>query len=163
VEVNTALRMPKSGRSSGDMGQLSVDSRSSSPPIQPIGTTKAEIKAYLTEVHRLHKNKLASDRRAADRAAEQERRSAAADIHCRASAITEVLRGSPGKTLREMMAALEYSEASQKPDGKRLIGQSLRVAILLELRKPALESMVNIDNTKREKRGRPMWIVTLKQ
>jgi hypothetical protein len=108
--------------------------------IRPCDVTEAEIRAHLDEVHR----PCCAERARERRADEQDRRSAAADVDRRASAVIAVLTHS-WRAINTVMDALAHCAAFRGDHDARLTGHSLRVAILRELDKLAIAGRVGIE------------------
>jgi hypothetical protein len=122
--------------------------------IRPIDATQEEIKSYLTDLHRPRKAAARRKRRAEEAASRAE----AVDLDCRGSAIVTVLGRDKSRTVRELMTALARCRAFTTPDGKRLSGNSLRVGILRELKRPTLRALIEITTTL-EKHGKAMLLI----
>jgi hypothetical protein len=124
--------------------------------IRPRDVTKSTIESHLKAVHRPGK-RLARQKQ---RAAQAARRRQASDVDCRASAILTVLTDS-WRSVKNLMGDLSRSAAFRSADGKRLTGNSLRQAVLREL-KSRLKDRIETLKTK-EKHGREMLLVRLRQ
>jgi hypothetical protein len=108
----------------------------------PAGLDERQAKAIRDKVTRPARAAAESKRKQAKAAAKVATRQTVADLDCRASAVYLVLTDQP-QTLVELMKALTGLPAFRRADGKGpLTGNSLRVAILRELRKPALAGRV---------------------
>ena len=125
--------------------------------IRPCDATEREIAEHLKDVHRPARAKRAQQRRTKDRAEREARRNLAGDLDCRGSAVLAVTTDR-GRTVAELMADLRRCAAFRAADGKQLTGNSLRQAILRELKKPALAAQVETRVTI-ERHGRPALLV----
>jgi hypothetical protein len=120
--------------------------------IRPCDAIKTEIDAYLKAYQRPKKRE-ALRRRRHERAAT---RNLALELDSRSSAIWTVLSVSP-RPVHQIMKDLEGSIAFRKPNGKPLIENSLRKAILAQLNKPDLKDRVHrTEGT--EKHGKLMFL-----
>jgi hypothetical protein len=108
----------------------------------PAGHDERQAKAIRDEFNRPRKNKAEREYKAAKAAAKVATMQTVADLDCRSSAIYAALTDQP-QTLVDLMKALAGLPTFRRADGKgQLTGNSLRVAILRELRKPALAGLV---------------------
>jgi hypothetical protein len=132
------------------------------PEVWPAGFSKNQAKAIRNEVNRPVRNAAERKRKQALAADKAARVQMVADLDCRQSAIL-VLLTDQYQTVLELMEALAPSPAFRRADGKGLLaGSSLRVAILRELRKPALAGRVEIKRD-RYRNGRPMLLIRRRQ
>jgi hypothetical protein len=145
-----------------DYKAFDAASRRHPATIRPIGTDKVEIAAYLNIHRKPRQNAARRKRYAVCCAAEAARREASGDLDCRRSAILTVLTDTP-QPISWIMKAVARSIAFMNPDGKRfLTGNSLRVAILRELEKPALKALVETTRMM-GKHGKDMLLICRRQ
>jgi hypothetical protein len=121
--------------------------------LRPVDATQAQIDEYLEVFHRPRKLEALRKRRAE----KASRRKAAADLDCRHSAILEHLSDSY-KTVAELMHALKHHRAFRAPDGKALIGNSLRRAILRCVKSDDLAQKIETD-AEVEKHGKKRLLI----
>jgi hypothetical protein len=126
--------------------------------IYPAGFPKEETRARRNEFNKPRKAAQQRKRRA-DKAA---RLAEAGDLDCRSSAILALL-SYRWIGLAELMKSLDRSRAYRRADGAGFLsGNSLRQAILRELKRPTLNGLV--EKTDRfERHGRLMYLYRLRQ
>lgn len=109
----------------------------------PDGLTRREAKAVRDEVNRPARTAAERKRRMAKAAAKVAILQTVADLDCRQSAVFETLETDRWKTVLQLSKLLKDVPAFHRADGKRQLGgNSLRVAILRELKKPGLADRV---------------------
>ena len=120
--------------------------------IRPFDVTEDQIQAYLNMTRKPARATAERQRRA--RKKEQHR--LANEVDCRSSAVYSVLTGTP-QSIAALMKKLRRSAAFRSIDGQ-LSEPSLRRAILRELDKEPLKSMVGVTGAV-EKHGKPMKLI----
>jgi hypothetical protein len=126
--------------------------------LRPIDATPDEIKQYLREFHRPRKKEAERRRRQRNR----ERRQAAGAAPSRAEAIFIVI-GVTFMTIAKIMTALKDSAAFKRKVGKGYLnGNSLRSAILAEIKKAPLRDKLVIKEDKHS-HGLPQFLVRRKK
>jgi hypothetical protein len=132
------------------------------PVFKPAGFSQEQAKALRDEINRPARAAAERKRKQAKAAAKVATTQTVADLDCRASAIYMVLTDQP-QTMVEIMDKVARSPAFRTANGNSLLtGHCLRVAILRELKKPALAGRVEIKRG-RYKNGRPMMLIGRRQ
>jgi hypothetical protein len=128
------------------------------PAFLPAELTKDQAKTLRDDFNRPGRTAAKAKQRAAAAAEKASRAQSAADLDCRSSAIWTVLTYPRFQSVAEIMKVVAKTASFRTADGNGVLaGQSLRVTILRELKKPELADRVEV-KLERTRNGLPVHL-----